>query len=56
MLSGKQWWVAILPARLDNLPILVLNVSNEACEINAETVLAELSLANCAKKTTMKRI
>jgi len=30
---------AILPERLDNLPILVLNVSNEPCEINAETVL-----------------
>jgi len=40
---------AILPERLDNLPILVLNVSNEPCEINAETVLTELSLATCAK-------
>jgi len=40
---------AILPERLDNLPILVLNVSNEPCEINAETVLTELSLATCAE-------
>jgi len=39
---------AILPERLNNLPILVLNVSIESCEINAETILAELSLANCA--------
>jgi len=40
---------AILPERLDNLPILVLNVSNESCEINAETVLTELSLATCGE-------
>jgi len=40
---------AILPERLDNLPILVLNVSNEPCEINAETVLTKLSLATCAE-------
>jgi len=30
---------AILPERLDDLPLLVLNISNEPCEINAETVL-----------------
>jgi len=39
---------AILPERLDNLPILVSNVSNEPCEICAETILTELSLATCA--------
>jgi len=39
---------AILPERLDNLPILVLNISNEPREISAETVLTELSLATCA--------
>jgi len=39
---------AILPERLDNLPILVLNVSNEPCEIRAETILTEQSLATCA--------
>jgi len=38
---------AILPARLDELPILVLNVSIESCEINAETVLTKLSMATC---------
>jgi len=40
---------AVLPERLDNLPILVLNVSNVECEINAETILTELLLANCAE-------
>jgi len=40
---------AILPERLDILPILVLNVSNEPCETNAETVLTDLSLATCAE-------
>jgi len=34
---------AILPERLDNLSILVLNVSNEPCETNAETVLTRES-------------
>jgi len=40
---------AILPERLDNLPILVLNVSNESREIRAETILTELSLATCTE-------
>jgi len=47
---------AILPERLDNLPILVLNVSNEPCEINAETVLTELSLATCAESDHEKAL
>jgi len=38
---------AILPERLNDLPILVLNCSNEPCEINAETILTKLSLAQC---------
>jgi len=42
---------AILPERLNDLPILVLNCSNEPCEINAETILTELSLAQCAEQT-----
>jgi len=46
--NGVNLARAILPARLDDLPILVLNVSNESCEINAETVLTKLSLATCA--------
>jgi len=40
---------AILPERLDNLPILVLNVSNEPCKIKAETVLTKLSQATCGE-------
>jgi len=40
---------AILPERSDNLPILVLNVSNESREIRAETILTELSLATCTE-------
>jgi len=47
---------AILPERLDNLPILVLNVSNEPCEINAKTILTELSLANCAEDNDEKAL
>jgi len=39
---------AILPERLDDLPILVLNCSDEPCEINAETILADLVLADLA--------
>jgi len=39
--NGVNVGRAILPERLDNLPILVLNVSNEPCE----TILTELSLA-----------
>jgi len=42
---------AILPERLNDLPILVLNCSNEPCEINAETIITELSLAQCAEQT-----
>jgi len=33
---------ALLPERLDNLPILVLNSSDQACEIHADTILTEL--------------
>jgi len=40
---------AILSERLDNLPISVLNVSNESREIRAETILTELSLATCTE-------
>jgi len=39
---------AILPERLDDLPILVLNNSNQPCEINADTILTELTLATYA--------
>jgi len=45
-----------LPERLDNLPILVLNLSNESCEINAETILTKLSLANCAEDNNEKTL
>jgi len=38
---------AILPERLDNLPILVLNSSDQPCKIHADTILTELSLAQC---------
>jgi len=41
---------AILPERLDNLPILVLNSSDQACEIHADTILTELSLAQCTNE------
>jgi len=34
---------AILPEQLDNLPILVLNSSDQPCEIHADTVHTELS-------------
>jgi len=37
----------ILPERLDNFPILVLNSSDQPCEIHADTILTELSLAQC---------
>jgi len=38
---------AILPERLNDLPILVLNISDQPCEIQADTILTELSLADC---------
>jgi len=38
---------AILPERLDNLRILVLNSSDQPCEIQADTILTELTLARC---------
>jgi len=38
---------AILPERLDNLPILVLNSSDQPCKIHADTILTDLSLAQC---------
>jgi len=41
---------AILPESLDDLPILVLNSSDEPCEIHEHTILAELSLAKCAEQ------
>jgi len=37
----------ILPERLDNLPILVLNSTDQPCEIPADTILTELSFAQC---------
>jgi len=40
---------AILPERLDDLPILVLNSSSQPCEINADTVLTELTLSMYAE-------
>jgi len=47
---------AILPERLDNLPILVLNSCHQPCEINADTILTELSLAQCTgKKRHLRR-
>jgi len=42
---------AILPEQLNDLPILVLNCSDEPCKINAETILTELSMAQCTKQT-----
>jgi len=39
---------AILLERLDDLPILVLNSSDEPCKIHEHTILAELLLAKCA--------
>jgi len=47
---------AILPERLNSLPILVLNCSDEPCEINAETILTELSLAQCTEQTEDKTL
>jgi len=38
---------AILPERLNDLPILVLNSSDQPCKIQADTILTELSLADC---------
>jgi len=38
---------ALLPECLDNLPILVLNSSDQPCEIQADTILTELTLARC---------
>jgi len=38
---------AILLERLDNLPVLVLNSSDQPCEIQADTILTELTLAPC---------
>jgi len=47
--NGMNVARAILPERLDDLPILVLNSSTEPCEINADTILTELTLATCAE-------
>jgi len=38
---------AVLPEHLDDLPILVLNSSDLLCEIQADTILTELTLARC---------
>jgi len=38
---------AILPERLDDLPILELNRSDQPCKIQADTILTELTLARC---------
>jgi len=45
---------AILPERLDNLPIFVLNSNNLPCEIHAGTLLTELSLAQCTDESEEK--
>jgi len=49
--NGVHVAQAIIPERLDDLPILVLNCSDEPCKINAETILADLALANCTEPT-----
>jgi len=41
---------AILSERLDDLLILVLNSSTEPCEISADRILTELTLAKCAEE------
>jgi len=41
---------AIMPGKLDDLPILVLNSGTEPCEINADTILTELTLSECAEE------
>jgi len=38
---------AILPECLDDLPILVLNSSDQPCEIHAGTIITKLTLARC---------
>jgi len=48
--NGVKVARAILPERLDDLPISVLNNSTEACEINGDTILTELTMAKCAEK------
>jgi len=48
--NGENVARAILPERLDDLPIIVLNCSTEPCEINADTILTELTLAECTKE------
>jgi len=45
--NGINVACAILPERLNDLPILVLNSSAQPCEIQADTILTELSLADC---------
>jgi len=42
---------AILQERLNNFPILVLNSSDQPCEIHANTILTELSLAQCTDES-----
>jgi len=38
---------AILPERLEDIPVLVLNSSDAPCCVRGETILLELSLAKC---------
>jgi len=47
---------AIMPGRLDYLPILVLNSSTEPCEINADTILSEQTLSKCAEEHDEKEL
>jgi len=47
---------AILPERLDNLPILVLNSSDLPCEIQAGTILTDLALSQCNEKTKRRSL
>jgi len=38
---------AILPERLEDIPVQVLNSSDAPCCVKGETILSELSLAKC---------
>jgi len=54
--NGVNGARAVLPKRLDNLPILVLTCSDQPCEIRADTVLTELSLAQCTDGNKEERL
>jgi len=45
--NGVNVACAIFPERLHDVPILVINSSDQSCEIQADTILTELSLAEC---------